>query len=400
VSKGIVGLYFNDETMTTRVRNLVFRDPSSTAEKTQRTLEFRVRELDEEEEEDSKKAKPSPSLKRTKKTTRSEIRARVERERKERLVKKMRSVGIVSPSLNNSNITTNLKNKKSITADINETTRARLVDVQREVIEMEEEIARLENNNQMDFRMELETVSRKAELDALKNERDTLIAQLKEQRALMRNEFEDNVRKEKQHMKKMRDLENEQVQKWEQELTRRESESEREREIWESERFEMVKQERLRWEQQLKDRDDEIRKMRLEFQKWQEEMRLRVDEDKRKWMQEHEKRLEMFEKRMRDVFEMDKMEALKQYIFFLLWKFFSHFFFSLSLTHTHTHATTTTTDTKVNEKSSSRSGIQNLEKENRKVKRNGRNNINVLRRREKDTSRRKRQDFETRKGTK
>ena len=112
--------------MTTRVRNLVFRDPSSTAEKTQRTL-FRSRETVEEEEGNNDT--PSP---KTKKVTRSEIRARVERERKERLVKRMRSYGIVSPS-----VSTTKKQTGSPAEDDDDDvtdrryaeTRARLVDV-------------------------------------------------------------------------------------------------------------------------------------------------------------------------------------------------------------------------------------------------------------------------------
>lgn len=121
-----MGLYYNDETMTTRVRNLIFRDPSSTAEKTQRTL-FRVRE--EDDGGVIKNNTPSPKIKDKKKATRSEIRARVERERKERLVKRMKSYGIVSPSVS----TTKMKARENDDDDdVDERyadLRARLVDV-------------------------------------------------------------------------------------------------------------------------------------------------------------------------------------------------------------------------------------------------------------------------------
>ena len=93
---------------------------------------------------------------------------------------------------------------------------------------MEEEITRLETKRN-DFRTELETVSRKAELDALKKERDVLITKLREERAGMRDDFENQVRREREHMKQLREMENAQVNKWEKELKRRESESERER---------------------------------------------------------------------------------------------------------------------------------------------------------------------------
>ena len=245
---------------------------------------------------------------------------------------------------------------------------------------MEEEITRLETKGN-DFRAELETVSRKAELDTLKKERDVLIAKLREERAGLRDDFENEVRKEREHLNELRELENAQVNRWETELKRRESESERERVIWENERSEMIKQERLRWEQQLRDRDEQIQKMRLEFQKWQEEMRVRVEEDKRHWVEDHEKRLEAFENRMRDVFEMDKIEALKQYVNIN----YFHRYMKIQFSHT----TTTTTDTKAKEKSSSRNGMLNSGKEKKRPDRNGKNNINVLRVNAGDISRKK-----------
>ena len=120
--------------------------------------------------------------------------------------------------------------------------------------------------------------------------------------------------------------------------------------------------------------------MRLEFQKWQEEMRVRVEEDKRHWVEDHEKRLEAFENRMRDVFEMDKIEALKQYVNIN----YFHRYMKIQFSHT-----TTTTDTKAKEKSSSRNGMLSSGKEKKKPDRNGKNNINVLRVNAGDISRKK-----------
>ena len=76
---------------------------------------------------------PSPKIKDKKKATRSEIRARVERERKERLVKRMKSYGIVSPSVS----TTKMKAQENDDNDDDDDDvderyadlRARLVDV-------------------------------------------------------------------------------------------------------------------------------------------------------------------------------------------------------------------------------------------------------------------------------
>eukprot|EP00939_MAST-03C_sp_MAST-3C-sp1_P005263 g5263.t1 len=176
--------------------------------------------------------------------------------------------------------------------------RETLYSVQRELIEREEEIALLGNPAKDSFRQKMEREARIDEIDQLKRERDDLIASLKradeeEQRRRRFRVLNDDIAEDGGNGKAEKEEEEN-----ERHLVRASSSSPKTHHV------------STEGEHKLSDLDANSSKHAPEDVEMI--LKRRLEEEKSKWMIEHEARLEAFERKIKEKFEAEKRDMIKQ----------------------------------------------------------------------------------------